>query len=115
MTDQRGAEVAHLAALTDRMNELVAETERLRAENIYLARLYPKRAPVGYQSLDQNGLLLEVNQAWLENLGYRRDEVIGEHFCSFLHPDWRGHFLENVPKFKAGGDILGVKGEGIAE
>jgi PAS domain S-box-containing protein len=110
MNDQRVAEASQLAVLTRRMNELAAETERLRAENAYLASLYQK-APVGYQSLDQNGFLLEVNQTWLDSLGYQRDEVIGAHFSTFLHPDWRDHFLENFPKFKAVGEILGVEFE----
>jgi PAS domain S-box-containing protein len=110
MTDQKVAEASELARLTNRLNKLAAETERLRAENAYLTRLYQK-APMGYQSLDQNGLILEVNQAWLDSLGYQRDEVIGVHFSTFLHPDWRSHFLENFPKFKAVGEILGVEFE----
>jgi len=49
-------------------------------------RLMFENAPVGYQSLDANGCFLDVNDAWLEMLGYTRDEVVGHWFGDFLHP-----------------------------
>jgi two-component system, cell cycle sensor histidine kinase and response regulator CckA len=49
--------------------------------------------------------------SWLAALGYRADEVIGRNFGDFLHPDWRDHFKENFPRFKAVGEILGVEFE----
>ena len=44
-------------------------------------------APFGYQSLDENGCFIDVNQTWLDLLGYVREEVIGKSFSEFLHPD----------------------------
>ncbi|MEE4315041.1 MAG: PAS domain S-box protein, partial [Desulfofustis sp.] len=79
-------------------------------ENRYLREIYD-RAPLGYQSLDENGCFIDVNQAWLDALGYTKDEVIGVNFGEFLHPDWREHFRENFPRFKAVGEILGVEFE----
>ena len=32
-------------------------------------RLLYERAPLGYQSLDENGYFVDVNEAWLETLG----------------------------------------------
>ena len=74
-------------------------------------RLLYERAPLGYQSLDENGCLIEVNKAWLDTLGYSREEVIGKSFGDFLHPDWADHFKDNFPRFKAVGEILGVEFE----
>ena len=34
-------------------------------------------APLPYQSLDKDGNFLKVNNAWLETLGYTKEEVIG--------------------------------------
>ena len=82
----------------------------LRDENRYLREIYD-RAPLGYQSLDEHGCFIDVNQAWLDALGYTKDEVIGVNFGEFLHPDWREHFRENFPRFKAVGEILGVEFE----
>jgi len=73
-------------------------------------RLYEK-APLGYQSLDENGHFLVVNPTWLNTLGYTKEEVIGKSFSDFLHPDWRNHFKENFPRFKSIGEVLGVEFE----
>ncbi len=92
----------------------IADLERrirdLHTENLCLRELYD-RAPLGYQSLDATGAFLEVNQAWLETLGYDREEVLGKNFGEFLHPDWSAHFTENFPRFKALGEIMGVEFE----
>ena len=74
-------------------------------------RLLYERIPLGYQSLDENGNFIEVNQTWLDTLGYTREEVIGKSFGDFLHPEWVDHFKENFPRFKAIGEILGVEFE----
>ena len=84
--------------------------EALReSENLF--RLLYEKAPLGYQSLDENGHFIVVNQTWLDTLGYAKEEVIGKSFADFLHPDWRDHFRENFPRFKAIGEILGVEFE----
>ena len=70
-----------------------------------------EKAPLGYQSLDENGHFISVNQTWLDILGYDRGEVIGKSFADFLHPDWRHHFAENFPRFKSIGEVLGVEHE----
>jgi PAS domain S-box-containing protein len=43
--------------------------------------------PAGYQSLDKDGRILEVNSNWLSLLGYEKDEVIGRNFSDFVHDD----------------------------
>jgi len=68
-------------------------------------------APMPYQSLDEQGNFLDVNQAFLDILGYSRGEVIGKNFGDILHPDWVSHFKNNFPRFRAIGEILGVEFE----
>jgi PAS domain S-box-containing protein len=63
------------------------------------------KAPVPFQSLDQQGRLVEVNHAWLENLGYAKDEVVDRAFEEFLHPDDRQRFSTLFPEFKKQGTI----------
>ena len=74
-------------------------------------RMLFDQAPLSYQSLDENGTIIEVNKTWLDVLGYERDEVLGRNFSEFLHPDWQGHFKENFPRFKAVGEVMGVEFE----
>jgi len=84
--------------------------DQLKQENIYLRELY-ERSPLGYQSLDDDGCLIETNQAWLDILGYTREEVIGKNFGDFLGEKWQEQFKQNFPKLKAVGEILGFEFE----
>jgi len=63
------------------------------------------QAPLGYQSLDFDGNFIEVNQQWLNTLGYERNEVIGKWFGSFLVLDNQDGFRKRFQIFKAQGHI----------
>jgi PAS domain S-box-containing protein len=80
-----------------------------KTENLF--KMLYENAPLGYQSLDENGHFIVVNQTWLDTLGYTKEEVIGKSFADFLHLDWRDHFKENFPRFKSIGEVLGVEFE----
>ncbi len=82
-------------------------------ESDNLFKMLYEKAPLGYQSLDENGHFIVVNKTWLDTLGYAKEEVIGKSFADFLHPEWRDHFKENFPRFKSIGEILGVEFEMI--
>jgi PAS domain S-box-containing protein len=90
-------------------------TERKEAERKILAseekyRLYFDHAPVGYQSLDENGCIIDVNQSWIDTLGYERKEVIGKWFGDFLHPDQKEIFKKLFPEnIKSTETISGVE------
>ena len=58
-------------------------------------RLLFDKAPLGYQALDINGRVIDVNQQWLDTLGYTRNEVIGKWFGNFLLPASRKEFSES--------------------
>ncbi|NQV17188.1 MAG: transporter substrate-binding domain-containing protein [Armatimonadetes bacterium] len=66
-------------------------------------------APLAYQSLNENGCFIDVNPAWLNILGYQREEVIGKCYADFLHPDWKLHFEKNFPEFKRRGYVHDVQ------
>jgi len=63
------------------------------------------KAPLGYQSLDINGNFIEVNQHWLDTLGYTREEVIGKWFGDFLAPGYKEAYLKRFPLFIEKGAI----------
>jgi PAS domain S-box-containing protein len=109
--------------------ELLKEIQKLKQENSSLLELYKKdiaelkqvdkalqeseerfqllfnQAPLGYQSLDFDGKFIEVNQQWLDTLGYAREEVIGKWFGDFLSPSYQDGFRKRFPIFKAQGNI----------
>ncbi|MFH1149296.1 MAG: PAS domain S-box protein [Actinomycetota bacterium] len=62
-----------------------------------------EQSPVAYQSLDAEGFLLTVNEAWLDTLGYERDDVVGRWFGDLLTPESIRHFEACFPEFKATG------------
>ena len=64
-----------------------------------------QKAPVGYQSLDINGCFREVNQTWLDMLGYRYEDVIGRWFGDFLTPKYKDAFRQRFELFKKLGKI----------
>lgn len=68
-------------------------------------------APVGYQSLDAEGRILEVNQTWLDILGYRRENVIGSRFVDFVSPKHRDRFIDGFAKFTKKGAVTGAEYE----
>ncbi|MGE4318604.1 MAG: ATP-binding protein [Deferribacterales bacterium] len=64
-----------------------------------------ERSRVGYHSLDANGNVIYVNNVWLNTLGYKRDEVIGEWFGKFIHESYLDKFKANFPKLREKGII----------
>jgi PAS domain S-box-containing protein len=68
-------------------------------------RAFFKNAPLGYQSLDFDGNVIDVNEQWSTTLGYTREEVIGKWFGDFLAPAYRDAFRKRFPIFKERGRI----------
>ncbi len=105
---------AELEARVEVLEKAVEDRDRIEArlkDGEERFRMLYERVPMAYQSLSQDGVLIEVNPAWLKALGYTKDEVLGRSFSEFLHPDWQAHFRENFPRFKAVGEVVGVEFE----
>jgi len=69
-----------------------SETEHLRD--------FLEDSPLPYQSLDKNGNILDINQTWLDTLGYTRKEVVSRHFSEFLAPEYQEKFRTWFQQFK---------------
>ena len=86
----------------------IAEREKAEGESrksgARYRRLY-EGAPVMMHSIDRHGRLVRVNDAWLQALGYDRDEVIGEDITKLMvDADTRRWFKDTVlPGFLATG------------
>lgn len=65
-------------------------------------------SPLPYHSLDKDGFFVNVNPAWLDLLGYSKQEVIGKNYGNFLHPDWEHVFATKFPDFVKTGEVHDV-------
>ena len=83
--------------------------EELLAQSEEKYRALYEHAPLAYQSLDENGCILDVNPKWLSTLGYTKEEVLGKWFGDFLHQDSLEKFRVNFPRFKEAGIIHDVE------
>ncbi len=80
-------------------------TEELRKSEERFKLLYEK-APVGYQTMDGNGYLVEVNDTWLELMGYTKEEVIGRWFGDFMTPEYAEVLKKELPISQTSGKIV---------
>jgi PAS domain S-box-containing protein len=62
-------------------------------------------APLSYQSLDTNTQIIDVNNTWLETMGYEREEVIGRYFREFMTPKSAKLINERFPTIIKNGEI----------
>ncbi|WP_161946240.1 chemotaxis protein CheB [Desulfonatronum thiosulfatophilum] len=66
-------------------------------------------APMPYQSLDEEANFLDVNQAFMNMLGYSTEELIGESVERFLPPELVEGFRAEFAKLKITGEIHNVE------
>ncbi len=63
-------------------------------------RLLYYNAPIAYQILNEEGYITEINQTWLDTLGYSRKDVISQYFGNFLASTDYHKFKENWNHYK---------------
>ncbi|HLD89564.1 MAG TPA: response regulator [Patescibacteria group bacterium] len=66
-------------------------------------------APLAYQSLGIHGELLDVNNAWLELLGYKKEEVQKRNILDFVDKRYHTYINEQLPKLKKVGYLSGIE------
>ncbi len=90
LKDDKGDIIGTLSSGDDITDKKKAE-EELKANETRFRLLY-ENAPLGYQSLDKDGRIIELNKTWLEMLGYSKDKVIGKPFSDFITPSYKKGF-----------------------
>lgn len=100
--DTQGAPIGIVAVNHDITERKLAE-DALQKAAAEIFELY-NNAPCGYHSLDQDGVVVEINDTELRWLGYSRAEVVGKRrLLDFLTAESQLIFHQNFPLFKARG------------
>jgi PAS domain S-box-containing protein len=92
------------AAARDITERIIIEQQLIQSEQRFRGLF--ENAPLPYQSLDIEGNLLDVNQAWLDLVGCSRQEAIGHFFGDLMKESSQSVVLETFNKFKQEGQVI---------
>lgn len=77
--------------------------ESLRKASARIQDIYDN-APCGYHSIDSKGVFVEINNTWLQWLGWKREDVIGKlHFEDILTEKSAAEFKDLFTRFRREG------------
>lgn len=103
VVDDANGQPLGIVAVNRDITALKQAEEVLRASAAEIHDLY-NNAPCGYHSLDQRGIMVQVNDTELRWLGYTRDEVVNKlQFTDLLTPASLAEFQREFPAFMARG------------
>ncbi len=88
----------HQIELELQNEELLRAQQEMQAAHDSYARLY-NQAPVGYLSLDSNGIILQTNQTFADMLGISARKIIGKTLAEFILLEDRPIFLGRFRSF----------------
>ncbi len=100
--------LALLAAALDRQFAL-RETNLLRESEEHLRKLY-RETPLPLHALGSDGRIVQTSDAWLELLGYVREEALGGELTDFMTGESGRRYRETVwPGLQHGGEVREVE------
>src|SRR5262249_29142558 len=98
---------ALIASLFDRQFAVLAEREtvRLRRSEEPFRQLY-RATPLPLYSLAPDGTIEQASDAWLELIGYERDEAVGKGLTDFMTEDSKTRYQQSAwPVLQADSEI----------
>ncbi|NOG52853.1 MAG: PAS domain S-box protein [Planctomycetes bacterium] len=101
--DAEGSYIGCLATVSDFTTHCKTLLALRESQELY--RAHYEESPLPYQSLDEDGRLLELNPAWTELLGFDRDEVIGRSFADLVTSESAKLFPERFQTFLQAGRV----------
>jgi len=99
---------AYIDEQQEKLTKHVEETKHLHniiKTNQDKYQLFLNNAPFIYQSLDFNRCFIDVNQAWIDFMGFRKEDVIGKKFDEFLSPEYKSVLVDSFKRFIENGRL----------
>lgn len=87
----------HQIELEMQNSELATVRDQLEASLTRYTELYDF-APIGYFSLDSNGVILQLNLAGAQLLGLERGRLVSRTFVEFIGPEFRTRFSATLKR-----------------
>lgn len=102
---------ADLAETNEKLLSEIAQRkqmeEALRRSEFRFRQIYD-RAPVMMHSIDQNGIIRNVNAKWLQELGYSKEEAVGQRIDFIMTPPSTQKLSTVLPQFWHKGHMTDV-------
>jgi len=98
--------IAHFVAIKQDVTARRQTQDALRESEQRFRSLF-EHSPMAYQSLDESGCYIDVNDRLCTLLGYRPEEILGRSFSDFWSPDTKRSFAEKFAGFKQAGLTIG--------
>jgi len=121
LTKVRGIESGAIDFLTKNINpdiitgkvraflELYKRQESLRKSEDILRDFF-QGAPVGFHIFDRHGIIIDINKAELDMIGYERHEVVGKKkWIELILPEERGQFQEHWKHLNEKGEVKNLE------
>jgi PAS domain S-box-containing protein len=106
------SDITSLKQIQQQLEELNQDLEQRVSVGTAEVRDLYEHAPIGYHSLDSNGVYVLVNQTELDWLGYSREEMIGRmRVIDLFTPHSREIFSQQFPLFKQTGSLKNIEFE----
>ena len=78
------------------------KSEKKIADSEKLYRMLFELSPTGVLLEDMSGIILDVNPAFCNYMGYKKQELIGQKVDILVHPDSLGELAKNLAQLKKG-------------
>lgn len=101
--DENGEIIFHEGIMRDISERKIAEEVLKESEERF--KMLFEKAPIGYQSIDENGNLIDINETWTEIFGYSKNEVIGTNFGQYLTTEFRKLFEKRFSNIQFSTDL----------
>lgn len=99
--------IGAVITFVDITERVIARSQLIESEKRF--REMFNEAPLPYQSLNREGVILDINYAWLNHFGYDRHEVIGRAYQDFITVESSANLYKNFPNLVTHGIVNNVE------